>query len=143
MTTDEKIKAFGAAAALAGLFWGIFSFIQVQAIEAAKPYLQKKLGWCEEAVKTTSKIAIADPMAAADIAAFWQMYWGVMGLIENDAIKQAMVAFGGALTTATPTGTSPEKPVAPPRVLRKLSLDLAHACRQELSLEWSPRWSRQ
>ena len=71
------------------------------------------------------------------------MYWGVMGMIENDSITQAMVAFGGALSAAKPEGTSPEKPVAPPMILRRLSLDLAHACRRELSVEWSPHWSRQ
>ena len=143
MTTDEKIKAVAAVVALAGLLWGVYSFIQVQAIGAAKPYLEKKLAWCETAVETTSRIANANPMAAADVERFWQMYWGVMGLIENQAVTEAMVAFGERLKTTQPAAIDSKEPGAPPMGLRTMSLDLAHACRQELSLEWSAHWSRQ
>ena len=142
MTTDEKIKAVAAVVALAGLLWGVYSFIQVQAIGAAKPYLEKKLAWCETAVETTSRIATANQRAAADVERFWQIYWGVMGLIENQAITDAMVAFGKGLNTAQPPAIGSKELGAPPIGLRRMSLDLAHACRQELSLEWSAHWSR-
>ena len=143
MTTDEKIKTVTAVVALAGLLWGVYSFIQVQAIGAAKPYLERKLAWCEAAVETTSRIATADPIVAADVQRFWQMYWGVMGLIEKQAITNAMVDFGEGLAKAQSAASDQESPPGPPKGLTTMSLALAHACRTELSLEWSANWSRQ
>ena len=140
MTTDEKLKALSAVVAVAGLLWGIYSFIQLQAIGAAKPYLEKKLAWCETAVQTTARIANANPMPPEEIQRFWQMYWGVMGLIEKQPITDAMIAFGKELPPSPPEiGAAASG--APPAGLRLKSLDLAHACRHELSKEWSPQWS--
>jgi hypothetical protein len=142
MTTDEKIKAITTALAVATLVWSAYSFIQLRAVEAAKPYLEKKLAWCEDAVKVTSRLANASPMQPADVETFWQMYWGVMGLIEKDSITNAMIAFGKDLP-APPIATSGgNAPGAAPASLKTKSLTLAHACRQELSQEWSPSWSR-
>lgn len=141
MNTDEKIKAISAVVALAGLFWGVISFIQVQAISAAKPYLEKKLAWCESAVETAASLANAETMDPAQVQRFWEMYFGVMGLIEKEAIKNAMIAFGHELKYAQPNA-SPSVPVAPPRILKTKSLALAHACRDELSREWSAQWAR-
>jgi hypothetical protein len=140
MTTDEKIKAITAALALATLVWSAYSFIRLRAVEAAKPYLEKKLAWCESAVETTARLANASQMQPVDIERFWQMYWGVMGLIEKDTITNAMIAYGKDLPAQTATNAKP--PGAPPAGLKAKSLTLAHACRQELSLEWSPSWSR-
>ncbi len=137
MTTDEKLKAITAALALCTLVWTAFSFIQLRAVEAARPYLEKKLEWCETAVQTTARLANAVQMQPTDIESFWQMYWGVMGLIEKDSITNAMIAFGKDLPAATATSAK-----AAPASLKSKSLALAHACRQELSLEWSPSWSR-
>ena len=62
-------------------------------------YLQAKLKWSEEAVETASLIATSDTVApAAKMARFWQLYWGVMGLVENEQVTQAMIGFGNALT---------------------------------------------
>jgi hypothetical protein len=148
MTTDEKIKAITAALAVATLVWSAYSFIQLRAVEAAKPYLEKKLAWCETAVETTARIANANPIAPNDVERFWQMYWGVMGLIEKQSITDAMIAFGDELNKA-PT----EEPelwagdikgeFVPHTGLQAKSLALAHACRHELSLEWSGQWARQ
>jgi hypothetical protein len=139
MTTDEKIKAITAAIALAGFLWGVYSFIQLRAVEAAEPYLVKKLAWCETAVETTARIANADQIVDADVERLWQMYWGVMGLIEKEAVRKAMIEFAQeiqepqSLADGTKGGAHTE--------LQKRSLALAHACKHELSLEWSPIWS--
>ncbi|WP_157937573.1 hypothetical protein [Oceaniglobus roseus] len=140
MSAETLIKAFVAVVGLAGLLVGVFQFVRVQAVEARTPYLERKLAWCEEAVETTSRIAVAADPAPADQERFWQMYWGVMGLIEKHSITTAMIDFGKALRSSgaekAPTGSG--ESAAP---LSALSLALAHACRRELSAEWSPSWA--
>jgi hypothetical protein len=137
MTNDERIKALAAVVGLGGLLVGAYQFLQLQAIEAARPYLEKKLHWCEAAVETTAAIATRAVPAEADVQRFWEMYWGVMGLIEKAPITDAMIAFGEVLRTGA----------VPPDAARRAaltgrSLDLAHACRTELAAEWSPFWAR-
>lgn len=145
MNAETLIKAFVALVGLAGFLFGIVQFVSVRAIEAEKPYLERKLAWCEEAVETTAKIATAsyvgNEAATKDVARFWQLYWGVMGLIEKDSITNAMVAFGEALGTGDPA-TDGAKSDPDSIGLSRKSLDLAHACRAELSKEWSPSWAR-
>ena len=129
MTIDTSIKAFVAIVGLASLIFGIVQFLKVQAVEAEKPYLERKLAWCEEAVETAARIANAQPPDPNDVRRFWEMYWGVMGMIEGGPVTLAMVAFGNGLRGGD--AQLPEK-----------SLAIAHACRSELSAEWSPIWSR-
>ena len=53
--------------------------------------------WCEGAVKAAAFIAtsgVAAPTAAKTLR-FWQLFWGVMGLVENQQVTDAMAAFGG------------------------------------------------
>jgi hypothetical protein len=143
MTNDEKIKAVTAVIALAGFLWGVYSFIQLRAVEAAEPYLVKKLAWCEEAVETAARIANADQAVPADIERFWQMYFGVMGLIEKEPIEDAMISFGEEIGKDQTTDAGNTKGGRVPHTsLQARSLAIAHACRHELSLEWSPTWSR-
>ena len=53
-------------------------------------------------------IATADAGAAAAAAKtlrFWQLYWGVMGLVENQRVTDAMIAFGGKLHAKEPSSS--------------------------------------
>ena len=139
MTTDTILKTLAGLVGLAGLVFGVVKYVQVQTVEAEKPYLERKLAWCEEAVETTSRIATAATPSPADIERFRQMYWGVMGLIEKKSITCAMISFGAGLDRQEPpecNGTP-----APTGSLKERSLALAHACRQELAAEWSPSWT--
>lgn len=141
MTAETKIKAILAVISLAGFFFGVVKFIQVQTIAARTPYLEHKLEWCEAAVRTTAAIATTDTPSEEDLATFWQMSWGVMGLIEGDDVFNAMVAFGDALNNGEP-GMGGSKGDEEATGLTKRSLDLAHACRRELAREWSSSWAR-
>ena len=126
------LKVIGSVAAVGGLLLGAAQFIRNQSVEAAKPYLEKKLRWCEEAVETVSFIATSDPTAAkTKVTRFWQLYWGVMGLVENEKVTAAMIAFGQALQASES-----------PDVLKGKSLTLSHACRAEMADSWSPIWRR-
>jgi hypothetical protein len=132
-TIEHWLKVIGSVVAVGGLILGAAQFIRNQSVEAAKPYLERKLKWCEEAVETASLIATAPAGATKPKAVprFWQMYWGVMGLVENIKVTEAMMGFGDALTA----NESPE-------VLKSKSLALSRACRAEMADSWSPVWRR-
>jgi len=131
---EYGLKVVGSVAALGGLLLAGAQFTRNQSVEAAKPYLERKLKWCEEAVETTAFIATSEAGAAAAAVKtrrFWQLYWGVMGLVENQQVTNAMIAFGGKLSAKESSSS-----------LQGASLQLARACRQEMADSWSPIWRR-
>lgn len=128
MNTEMIVKTVTALVAVCGLVFGIVKFIQVQQIEASKPFLEKKLEWCEEAVEMASSIANAKGDSQDQEQRFWELYWGVMGLVENQDVLKAMVEYGQALETRAD--------------LKHKALAIAHACRSEMARDWSPSWAR-
>lgn len=131
---EYGLKVVGSVAALGGLLLAGAQFTRNQTVEAAKPYLEKKLKWCEEAVETAAVIATSEAGAktvAAKTLRFWQLYWGVMGLVENQQVTDAMMAFGDKLHAKESSSS-----------LQGASIRLAHACRQEMADSWSPIWRR-
>lgn len=121
-----------------GLFLGSAQFLRNQTVEAAKPYLQKKLQWCEEAVDTASVIATAETaVREKKTPRFWQLYWGLMVLVENQKVTDAMQGFKDVLLL--------EEAPSPPEsssMLKSAALNLAKACREEMADSWSPIWRR-
>jgi len=104
---------------------------QTQAIEARRPYLEQKLKWCTEVIEKTAAIAVDGKRLTLETRQrFWQLYWGVMGMIENKELELTMMTFGSAMDA----GYFEKLP--------KLSLHVAYACRDEMAKEWSPVWSR-
>ncbi|MDZ7852151.1 MAG: hypothetical protein U5L98_05730 [Halomonas sp.] len=128
MINELNLKTVSTLVAVCALAFGIVKFVRVQEIEAAKPYLERKLAWCEEAVETASKIANSGNGSQADERRFLELYWGVMGMVEKDEITKAMIAFGEELESG-------EK-------LKSKALGIAHACRTELANDWSSSWAR-
>ena len=127
MITDARLKIITAAIAVFGLIFSVIKYVQVQEIEAAKPYLEKKLAWCEEAVEIASSIANSKDPTASQEKRFWELYWGVIGMVEKQEITDAMIAFGHELELGGD--------------LKEKSLSIAHACRTELAEDWSPQWA--
>ena len=128
MFTETNLKTITTLVAVLGLIFSAVKYIQVQEIEAAKPYLEKKLKWCEEAVETASSLATSKVKSKAKLQRFWELHWGVMGLVEKSELSLAMGAFGFGLKTEA-------------NDLEQRSLRVAHACRAELSKDWSPSWA--
>lgn len=128
MSAEMALKATTGIVAVCGLVFGIVKFMQIQQIEASRPYLEKKLEWCEEAVEMASSVANAKDGADAEEQRFWELYWGVMGLVENEQVTKAMVEFGDELQAN--------------RNLKAKALAIAHACRLEMSRDWSSSWAR-
>jgi hypothetical protein len=131
---EYGLKVVGSVAALGGLLLAGAQFTRNQSVEAAKPYLEKKLKWCEEAVETAAFIATSEVGAkavAAKTLRFWQLHWGVMGMVENQQITDAMMAFGDKLHAKESSSS-----------LEGASIRLALACRREMADSWSPIWRR-
>ena len=137
------LKIVGVALTFIGIVAGLYQFSRTQAINAAKPFLEKKLQWCEEAVDAASGIAVygRDSTTPADktgstsrrVDRFWSLYWGAMGMVENENIEKAMVAFGNGLKGLE--GAAPDTDGS-------RALAIAHACRAEMGRDWSPVWAR-
>jgi hypothetical protein len=131
---EYGLKIVGSVAALGGLLLAGAQFTRNQSVEAAKPYLERKLKWCEEAVETAAFIATSEVgavAAATKTRRFRQLYWGVMGMVENQQVIDAMMAFGDKLDAKESSSS-----------LQGASIRLAHACRQEMADSWSPIWRR-
>ena len=136
---ERWLRIAGVTLTLAGLLAGAYQFTRNQAVEAARPFLERKLKWCEEVVEVASGIAIfgrassLPPVAPAPsvlrVQRFWSMYWGVMGMVESEEVTKAMVSFGKGL------GRDPASDSAN-------ALTIAHACRTEMARDWSPVWKR-
>lgn len=138
---ERGLKIAAVALTLFGLLVGAHQFAQTQAVEAARPFLERKLKWCEEAVEVAAGIAvygrdsalptIAPAPAVRRADRFWTLYWGVMGMVEGGDVTAAMIRFGEGLKSATSVQSDNSR-----------SLDIAHACRNEMAHDWSPAWRR-
>lgn len=137
---ERWLKIAGVTLTLVGLLAGTYQFTRNQAVEAARPYLERKLKWCEEVVEVTAGIAVHGreslllPTQAGITVKrsdrFWAMYWGVMGMVETEEITSAMIAFGNGLKSERADSDGPR------------ALAIAHACRSEMARGWSPAWRR-
>lgn len=137
---ERWVKIIGVALTLAGLLAGAYQFVRTQSVAAARPFFERKLKWCEEAVEIAAGIAVygRDTVLPADGATpstrrvdrFWALYWGAMGMVENQDITDAMVAFGNGLRSDTAASDNTR------------ALAIAHACRSEMARDWSSAWRR-
>lgn len=139
-TLEHWFKIAGVLLTLSGLLAGGYQFTRSQAVEASRPFLEKKLKWCEEAVETAAGIAVHGRDSTVPSAAgshsilreerFWALYWGLMGMVENQDVTDAMVAFGNNLKSGEASADNAN------------ALNIAHACRSEMARSWSSVWSR-
>ena len=139
MINEINLKGVATIVAVCGFVFGVVKFVHVQEMDAAKPYLEKKLEWCEEAVETAASIAGTENPRIESVRRFWQLYWGVMAMIEKKEVTSAMICFGNELK---PQETYGELCNNPDKSLQERALAIAHACRSELASDWSSRWLR-
>lgn len=96
----------------------------VAQLEAKKPFYSKHLDLCSEASAATATIATTKDQKEKLKATenFWRLYWGPLGMVEEQDVENAMVNFGDCLH-----GHCGGQP------LTMLSLDVSHSCRKEIS----------
>lgn len=152
LTLDQSLRLAALAGAVGSFAWGIWvwqdksnkelaqarfesqKYAETRRIEAAKPFLERQLALFTEATRVVAQIAVAPAAPGSDKlkARFWQLYWGELALVERGKVEAAMKAFGDALERGEPAAR-----------LSRLSLDLAHACRDELAIAWgTDTWKR-
>lgn len=103
-------------------------------IEANHPFLDKQRSIYTEATRVTAVIAISTVIMDVTTVKqrFYELYWGELALVERGKVVQAMIKFHEALDN----NQTQDK-------LVRLSLDLAHACREELAISWGiDNWRR-
>jgi len=135
MTCDELVRVIVNAlpqilAALAFL-WGVIQYFRAEKdkretrkLEARKPFLELQLMLYAEVCHLAALIASSADDEGNE-QKFYEMFWGRMPLVEDKAVERAMVEFENALQS---TRGQLE--------LQKLSLKLAHSCRNSLSRSW-------
>lgn len=110
----------------ATLVLGFVQWRETRRIEAAAPFLAQRLKLYSEATSVAASLATADSPTEreAKTLRFWELYWGEMGLVEDESVERAMVAMGKAVESGDRTR------------MRSSSLQLAHACRRSLGEAW-------
>ena len=148
----ELIKLGTLVIAAVGFFWGVIQWKLNQSaereqrtydeslrtenrrIEATKPFLERQLKLYTEASAVVATIGTSTNKTEVEVATdrFWKLYWGELALVENNAVEEAMAAFGKSLQE----GDSQSQ-------LKHLSLVLAHQCRESLDSSWGVRaWTK-
>lgn len=131
---DTWLKIVGIAGiAVGGIFtyWQYFDGVERQErtalIEAQKPFLSLRQELYGQATKAVSVLASStDVKALAEAeATFWSLYWGGLATVESKKVEGIMVQIGNCLPN----------PKCGDR--RQLSLDLAHAIREESADAWN------
>lgn len=134
MNFESWVKLFSIVGAVVAFAWGVFQYVQNEQrqvesrrIEATKPFLERQLKLYTEATQAAATIATSDNPAerTAALKRFWSLYWGELALVEDAKVEAAMVQLGRALEQK-----------APGDQIKRLSLTLAHACRDSLGKSW-------
>jgi hypothetical protein len=137
---ERWLKLSGVALTLIGLAFSAYQYTRNQAVDAARPYLERKLKLCAEAVEVAAGVVVhgRDSLLPATTTApairrvdrFWELYWGMAGMVGDRQITVAMIDFANGLKSSAADTDS----------MRALSI--AHACSSEMALDWSPVWKR-
>ena len=77
-----------------------------------RPFLQKQLELCFEATDAASRLALETNVTEWEKSrfTFWRLYWGILGIVEDQAVANAMVQLGELVPPTTPSNP-PELPM--------------------------------
>jgi hypothetical protein len=122
--------------ALATVAAGVWRSWAEQRQANKRPFLEKQLGLCFEAVEAVGRLATETDPGEWEKARlnFWRLYWGALCIVEDDAVENAMVALGELV----PAKPKPDVlPILPMASLQMPSLALAHAARDLVLRSWN------
>lgn len=108
--------------------------------EFRKPFWEKQITLYFEASTAAAKIATLprDHKESKEAEErFWQLYWGPLVLVEDNDVKNAMIAYGNCLNGLTKECRSED---SQPSQLQSLSLDLANKFRASIGTSWDIRF---
>ena len=132
-----------AVAAIVGI-WVLHTYPDTREKDFRKAYWDKQMSLLFDATETTAKIATLsanDPKRINAVAAFWQLYWGPMTVVESkcercDPVDQAMIRFGRCLKDP-----AAEKPVdaCDTQELEQRSIALGKLVKDSIGLSWDKK----
>jgi hypothetical protein len=134
LTAELILKYLGIFGAIATFGWTAWTYLdgrarelEVRRIEASKPFLEKQLKLFEEVTEIDASLAtsVGPSESPEKTRRFWELYWGVLPLVEHGKVEGAMRKFGDLLKS----GAKEEE-------LGVAALEVAHACREELGSSW-------
>ncbi len=135
MTLGDRLEHTRKFLLIIGTFvvavWTVWEFSASAGIEARKPFLQKQLTLCFEAVTQASTLATTTDPAKWQKAKsrFLELYWGELAVVENEAVAKKMIAFKQKL----PSAIGNELPI---KGLEGPSILIAHECRALIKDNW-------
>jgi hypothetical protein len=133
---EKRLKVAATLGAVVVFSAGLVQWWYTSQSEFRKRFWEEQLDVYQEASDAAAKIAMAETpqteAAVADRSLFWRLYWGKLSILEGKGVKDAMVAYGNELSEVE-KGTTRH-----PGMLKKLSYQLARACRESLKKTWEP-----
>jgi hypothetical protein len=120
-----------AASVVIGGVWSFYTY-RLQREQEYHLQLRKELKetyqpLCSAVGKIVSARSLAEAQPSID--RFWELYFGEVHLVENQAVRDPKIEFGNALQ-----GWQNRKDEAPPTELLPLSEKLVSACQQAIDL---------
>jgi hypothetical protein len=142
------IAVIPAVATVVGGFWTLSTYLQDKAdeqkrtideriLQLKKPFFDKRLEIYIRTTKVTSKfITSPDEKGNAEWRSmwdeFWQLYIVEMPLVENDAVKMEMRAFGQKLNAFVASGIKPDYDA-----MKSEATELSSTMREDIESSWS------
>lgn len=120
-----------------GLPIGLWQYFEKAENEYKRPLWEKQLDYYFEATRAAATLAVLRNEEAESSQAewqkartrFWELYYGELAIVEDQAVSQAMVVFGKCLRDY-------EFDQCDQKQLKHLSLELASACRNSVGKSW-------
>jgi hypothetical protein len=112
--------------------------IATTSLAAKQAFNGKRLELCAQATGDAGTIATSRDKSKLRLAKddFWRLYWGPLGIVEETEVARAMVAFGRCLDDREGKNDLRYRFACDGTPLTSLALDLAHACRSEVSKDF-------
>jgi hypothetical protein len=112
--------------------------IATTSLAAKQAFNSKHLELCAQATGDAGTIATTRDKSKLRLAEddFWRLYWGPLGIVEESEVERAMVAFGECLNDREGKNDLHFRFACNGAPLTKFALDLAQACRSEVSKDF-------
>jgi hypothetical protein len=136
------ISALGVIVTVGSLVYGVAAYfdqrdaqiaqrgLEIEAMQrdSKRKFLDKQFDLYVEAVATVARLTTSPAYAkrAEDLARFWQLYWGELGIVEDPQVEGAMVALGRIIPDLD----------AQPALARSASLNLSRCVKNSIAASW-------
>lgn len=124
---DLVLKVVAGLLAAIGAGFGLYEYVDGVQRESKRPYWERQVALYFDATSAAATLATSrdEPERKKAAAEFWRLYWGPLAVVEDPQVEAAMVEFAKCIDKQCPQDQ-----------LQRLSLALAHTCRNSLRTSW-------